>query len=292
MAGQKEQTFMSQAVVSNTLKQWQETAVYWSKHHHTIRTMFAPLTRALIEQAQIAQGQRVVDIAGGAGEPSLTIAQTVGAQGMVTCTDPIAEMLAAAEHEAQSLGLKNVQFRQCTADSLPFADGSFDASVCRLGVMFFPDPRAGLREMLRVTRLGGHVALAVWDKSEVNPYSYLVTQVVSRHVPASPVAPNAPDAFRFCEPGKLLRVVEDAGAVDAAEHVVKFEIAAPISVDEFWAMRAEVSETLREKLKALSDEENRQIADEVKDAARSFFPDGHMRLPAQMIIVSGKKPAQ
>jgi ubiquinone/menaquinone biosynthesis C-methylase UbiE len=282
---------MSQAVVNDTLKQWQETAVYWSKHHHTIRTMFAPLTRALIEQARIAQGQRVLDVAGGAGEPSLTIADIVGPRGSVMCTDPIAEMLAAAEHEAESLGLENVQFRQCTADSLPFADASFDASVCRLGVMFFPDPLAGIREMLRVTKPGGYVALAVWDKSEVNPYSYLVTQVISRHVPPTPVAPNAPDAFRFCDPGKLRRIVEDAGAVDAAERVVKFDIVAPISVDEFWAMRAEISETLRDKLKTVSDERKCQIADEVKDAARSFFPKGHMKFPAQMIIVSGKKPA-
>jgi hypothetical protein len=131
----------------------------------------------------------------------------------------------------------------------------------------------------------------VWDKSELNPYSYLVTGVISRHVQPSPVDPNAPDAFRFAEPGKLLRILEQAGAVDVDESVVKFDIAAPISIDEFWTMRSEISESLREKLKALSDEEKRQIADEVRQAVRPFFPDGHMKFPAQMIIVSGSKPS-
>ena len=113
---------MSQVLVNDTLQEWQETAAYWTKHHDTIRTMFAPLTRALIKQAHIVPGKSVLDVAGGAGEPSLTIAHAVGPLGFVMCTDPIAEMLAAAEQEAVSRGVENVQFLQCTADSLPFAD--------------------------------------------------------------------------------------------------------------------------------------------------------------------------
>ena len=96
---------MSQVLVSDTLQKWQETASYWTKHHDTIRVMFAPLTRALINQAHIVQGQSVLDVAGGAGEPSLTIAQAVGPLGFVMCTDPITEMLAAAEQEGTQLWL-------------------------------------------------------------------------------------------------------------------------------------------------------------------------------------------
>lgn len=282
---------MSQVPVSDTLQPWRETAHFWTKHHHTIRTMFVELTRALIEQAGIVEGQAVLDVAGGAGEPSLTIAEAVGPRGSVMCTDPVAEMVATAEREALSRGLKNVQFRQCTADSLPFANDSFDVAVSRLGVMFFPDPLAGLQEMLRVTKPGGRIALVVWDKTELNPYSYTLTEVVSRHVKPSPVDPNAPDAFRFAEPGKLAGILKDAGAIDVAENVVKFDIAAPISPEEFWTMRSEISDTLREKLRSLSDEEKRRVADEVRKAVREFFPGGHMKFPAQMIIVSGTKPS-
>ena len=282
---------MSQVLVNDTLREWQETAAYWTKHHDTIRTMFAPLTRALIKQAHIVQGQSVLDVAGGAGEPSLTIAQAVGPLGFVMCTDPIAEMLAAAEQEALTRGLENVQFRQCTADSLPFRNDLFDVAVSRLGVMFFPGPLEGLREMLRVIKPGGRIALAVWDKSELNPYSYPITQVVARHVQSPNPDPDAPDAFRFAEPGKLAAILKQTGAIDVGECVVKFDIAAPLSPEEFWAFRSEISEVLREKLRKLSNDEKARIADEVQEAVREFFPGGHMRFPAQMIIVSGVKPS-
>jgi ubiquinone/menaquinone biosynthesis C-methylase UbiE len=274
---------MSEVAGSETLQQWRETASYWTRHHDTIRTMFLPLTRALIEQARIAPGQSVLDVAGGSGEPSLTIAQAVGPTGFVMCTDAIAEMVAVAEREALARGLKNMQFRQCTADSLPFADESFDVAVSRLGVMFFPDPVAAVREMLRVIKPGGRVALAVWGKSELNPYSYVVTGVVSRYVPAVPVAPDAPDAFRFAEPGKLAGVLKDAGGIDVTQRVVKFDMAAPLSPEEFWDMRSEISESLREKLKTLSSEDRARLADEVQEAVREFFPDGQMRFPAQCL---------
>jgi len=275
----------------DTLQQWRETASYWTKHHDTIRTMFLPLTRALIGQARIAPGQSVIDVAGGSGEPSLTIAQAVGPLGFVMCTDAIAEMVAVAEREALDRGLKNVEFRQCTADSLPFANDLFDVAVSRLGVMFFPDPLAAVREMLRVIKPGGRIALAVWGKSDLNPYAYVVTGILSRYVPPTPLPPDAPDAFRFAEPGKLAGILEDAGAIDVAESVVKFDIAAPLSPEEFWTMRSEISETLREKLKTLSSENQRRLATEVQEAVREFFPDGQMRFPAQMIIVSGAKPS-
>lgn len=252
--------------------------------------MFAPLTRALVEQAGIGRGQSVLDVAGGAGEPSLTIAETVGPEGSVMCTDPIAEMLAAAETDARERGLTNVQFRQCAAGALPFGDDGFDVVVCRLGVMFFPDPLAGLKEMLRVTKPAGRVALVVWHKSEVNPFCHLITDVVSRHVaPAPPAEPDAPNAFRFAEEGKLARLLENAGATNLVEHVVKFDLAAPISEEEFWTMRSETSDTLRTKLRSFSSEQRRQIGDEVKEAARQFFPAGHMNFPTQMIIVTGTK---
>src|SRR2546423_839362 len=134
--------------------EWRESAPYWKRHAPTIRAMFAPLTRALIEEAGIREGQSVLDVAGGPGEPALTIAETVGPSGSVACTDAVAEMVRAAEGEARRRGLTNVKFRQCTADSLPFDSDSFDAAVCRFGAMFFPDPLVALREMLRVTRPG------------------------------------------------------------------------------------------------------------------------------------------
>jgi ubiquinone/menaquinone biosynthesis C-methylase UbiE len=271
------------------LREWRDSAFYWQKHIDTIRVMFAPLTRALIDEAGIVEGDSVLDVAGGSGEPSLTIAETVGPTGSVTCTDAVAEMVAAAQSEAQRRGLTNVAFQQCAADSLPFDSKSFDAVVSRLGVMFFPDLPAALREMLRVTKRDGAISLAVWGKSELNPFSYAITDVVARYFEATPSDPNVPGAFRFAEPGALAQLLTEAGAIDVKERMLKFHIAAPISPKQFWEMRSETSGTLRQKLATLSPQQADLIAQEAQEKVREFFPNDHMRFPAQMIIVTGEK---
>ena len=98
------------------LREWRENAFYWQKHRDPIRTMFAPITQALIDDAGIVQGQSVLDVAGGSGEPSLTIAERVGPKGSVLCSDVVAEMVSGAQSEAQRVGLTNIEFRQCAAD--------------------------------------------------------------------------------------------------------------------------------------------------------------------------------
>src|SRR5262245_43182639 len=91
---------MSANQSADVLREWRDSAAYWREHYSTIRAMFAPLTKALIEEAEIIEGDIVLDVAGGSGEPSLTIAELVRPRGLVTYTDAIAEMVAAAEDEA------------------------------------------------------------------------------------------------------------------------------------------------------------------------------------------------
>ena len=271
------------------LRQWEETAKYWTRHSDTIREMFVPLTEALIQAAGIREGQTVLDIAGGAGEPSLTIAERVGPTGLVTCTDAVAEMVEAARQGATTRGITNVQFRQCTADSLPFADESFDAVVSRLGAMFFPDPVAACKEMLRVMKPGGAIAFIVWHQNELNPFCHLISDVVSRHVPAPPEDPDAPGAFRFAQPGKLANILLESGVTDVSEEDLRFNIQASISSEQFWTLRSETSETLRTKLATLSETEKAQVTHEIQEEVRRFFPNNQMNFPARMILVSGRK---
>lgn len=274
---------------NDTLRKWSETAKYWTNYSDRITEMFAPVTEALIRDARISEGQSVLDVAGGAGEPSLTIAGRVGPTGSVTCTDAIAEMVEAARAEAASRGITNVEFQQCTAESLPFADESFDVVVSRLGAMFFPDPLAACKEMLRVSKPGGTIAFVVWHKSEVNPFCHLVSDVLSRHVPTPPPDPDAPDAFRFAELGKLASILTKAGATQVNDKVLRFQMQAPVSAEEFWAIRSQISETLRSKLATLPEAEQTEVAREVQESVRPFFPNNQMNFPTQLILVTGRK---
>lgn len=278
--------------MSEVLREWNDNAAAWSKYSDTLRTMFVPLTEAMIADAGIAAGQSVLDVAGGPGEPSLTIATVVGPTGSVTHTDAVPAMVATAEQEAVRRGLTNMRFQQCLADSLPFADDSFDVVLSRLGVMFFPDVVAGLREMLRVTKPRGAICLVVWGPSEANPFTSSVTKVMQHYVPLPPAEPDAPGAFRFSGPGRLAGLLTEAGATDVRERELNFRIAAPITAPQYWQLRAETSGTLREKLATLSEDKVQRAGLEVQEVVREFFPNDQMSFPAQMIVVSGRKEAQ
>lgn len=280
---------MSPKKPDDVVRAWRESAPYWEKHGDTVRLMFEPMTRALIEDADVTDGMKVLDIAGGAGEPSLTLAQIVGSMGSVTCTDIVAEMVSAAEHQAARLGLTNMKFCQCAANALPFDDETFDAAVCRLGAMFFPDPLAALREMLRVTKPRGRVALAVWHNNESNPFFSVVTDILSHYIESPPEDTPAPGAFRFAEPGALRQILEKAGAIRVRERVFEFRIAAPLSPEEFWTLRSEMSETVRGKLGRLGTDQRKRVQQEAIEAARPFFAQDQMSFPAKAIIISGAK---
>ncbi|HEV7474655.1 MAG TPA: methyltransferase domain-containing protein [Pyrinomonadaceae bacterium] len=272
------------------LAAWETSSQYWNKHQALIEKMFEPLSLAIIEAAHISHGQAVLDVGGGSGEPSLTIASVVGETGSVTYTDPAAGMVRAARDEAARRGLANIRFQQCPAEHLPFADGSFDAAVGRLSAMFFPDVLAGLRETLRTVKPSGYVSFLVWAGREANPFFSLVSDTLDRFVQAEPEDEDAPAAFRFAAPGKLAALLREAGAASVSEHTLTFMIEAPITVAQFWELRTEMSDTFRKKLARLVPDQVAAIKYTVQKAVAEYFKTGSMSFPGQVLIVTGQKP--
>jgi len=276
---------------NKVLDAWQISARYWDKYRALIAQIFVPLTSGLLEEARIGIGQKVLDIGGGSGEPSLTISGIVGPTGSVMYTDPVAGMVETAKAEAGRRGLTNIQFKQCSADDLPFADRTFDVAVGRLSAMFFVDPVAAVREALRVIFEDGFVSFAVWGPKDANPFFSSVADVVDRFVESPPQDPDAPDAFRFATPGKLAGIMETAGAKNVMERQLNFEIKAAISFEQFWRLRTEMSGTLREKMARLAPAQLPPVKQAVAEAAREYFVSGTMSFPAEALIVSGRKSA-
>jgi ubiquinone/menaquinone biosynthesis C-methylase UbiE len=274
---------------NETLDRWQDSARYWDKYRVLIAQMFAPLTSGLVEEARIGVGQKVLDIGGGSGEPSLTISGMVGPTGSVTYTDPVAGMVEAARAEADRRALTNIQFKQCSGDDLPFAEGTFDVAVGRLSAMFFADPVIGARDALRVIRNDGYVAFAVWGSEKANPFFSTINDAVDRFVQSPEEDPDAPDAFRFAAPGKLAGILEKAGAENVSERHLNFHIEAPISFELFWQLRTEMSESLREKMAGFTPAQLPVIKEAAADAAQRYFVTGKMSFPAEALIVTGRR---
>jgi SAM-dependent methyltransferase len=270
---------------------WRDSAPFWEKYRVTIRQMFAPVAQALVEDALIRRGYAVLDIATGPGEPALSIAALVGPEGKVFGIDPAPEMVDAARREAGRLGCRNAQFDVASADPLPFPADTFDAVVSRFGVMFFPSPVDAVREMLRVLKPGRKLALAVWHSADRNPFFHAVGRVVDRYVDSPPLAPDAPDTFRFASPGKLRDVLAGAGASAPSERVLRFTVQAAISVEDFWTLRCEMSEKLRGTVARLPGEQLAELKRQALKVLREYSTDGGMNFPAEVLIVSGTKSA-
>src|SRR5438477_2123311 len=274
---------------NKALDAWQTSARYWDKYRVLIAQMFAPLTSGLVEEARIGNGQKVLDIGGGSGEPSLTISSIVGPTGSVMYTDPVAGMVESAQAEAGRRGLTNIHFRQCSANDLPFDDRAFDVVVSRLSAMFFVDPVTGVREALRVIVEDGYVSFVVWGPKEANPFFSTMTNVIDPFVESPTEDPDAPDAFRFAAPGKLAGILKNAGAEIIIERQLDFQIEAAMSFEQFWRLRTEMSESLRGKMAGLMPEKIEAIKQAVADGAQEYFSSGKMNFPAEALIVSGRK---
>ena len=276
---------------SKTLEAWETSARYWDKYRALIAQMFAPLTFGLIEETRIGVGQKVLDIGGGSGEPSLTVSKIVGPTGSVMYTDPVAGMVKTAQAEADRRGLTNIHFKQCSGDDLPFPDGTFDVAVGRLSAMFFVDAVAAVREALRVIRNDGYVSFAIWGPKEANPFFSTVADVVDRFVESPKENADAPDAFRFAAPGKLAEILKNAGADNVIERQLNFQIEEKMAFEQFWQLRTEMSESLREKMTRITPAQLPTMKQAAAEAARKYFVSGKMSFPAQALIVTGRKRA-
>ena len=129
-----------------------------------VPALFGEWAPRVVAGASVASGHRVLDVACGTGVLAREAAARVGASGVVAGIDPGAGMLAVAKRLAPG-----IEWREGTAEALPFPDQSFDAVVSQFGLMFFTDRLQAIREMRRVLVSGGRLAVAVWDSVESMP---------------------------------------------------------------------------------------------------------------------------
>jgi SAM-dependent methyltransferase len=252
--------------------------------------MFHPVTEALIDEARIAPGDAVLDVATGSGEPALSIAEIVRPGGLVVGIDPFAAMIVAAERAATGRHFsENARFQVASADRVPFDADRFDAVVSRFGIMFFSSPVECVRELLRVLKPNRTIAFAVWGYLERNPFHHVMANVVDRYFPPPPLPADAPEPFRYAERGKLLSVLKAAGAAETSERLLEFNIEIPFAGEDFWTLRMDMAEKLRAKISSLSAEKAAEIEHEVFQNVAPYLAGNSISFPAEALIVSATK---
>jgi ubiquinone/menaquinone biosynthesis C-methylase UbiE len=194
---------------------WAGLSAGWDKWDSVIMEQLRPVGAAMIERLEIAEDQQHLDIAAGTGEPGLSIAR-LAPKGRVVLTDLAPEMLDVAARRAQAQGLANVETKVCSADDLPFDDGTFDGVSVRFGYMFFPDMGTATAEFARVLKPGGRLCSSVWVKPEENPWTTIAMQAIATEAMLAPPDPDGPNMFRCAAPGYVGSLYEAAGLIAVA----------------------------------------------------------------------------
>jgi SAM-dependent methyltransferase len=183
-------------------------------------TLLAP---GLADFAEIAAGQRVLDVGCGPGALTAELVRRLGPDA-VTAIDPSEPFVAAARQRHPG-----VDVQLAAAEELPFGDQEFDAALAQLVVHFMSDPVAGLRELARVTRADGVVAACVWDHAGgQGPLSVFWTA-------AHELDPSTEDESRLAgaREGQLALLFREAGLREVEEGVLSVDVEHP-SFEEWW----------------------------------------------------------
>ena len=206
-----------QAFKSAVRAQWDRSAAGWNRHTAAIRAWLRQPTDAMLDMAGIAPGAAVLDVAAGAGDQTLDIARRVGPSGHVLATDLSPVILTLALHNAQQAHLSNVQTQEADGEDLAVKPTSFDAVVCRLGLMFFPDPLQGLQGMHRALRPGGGICTMVFSRPEHNPCIVILMSTALQHAGLPPRDPFTPGGLlSLGKPGLADALFAAAGFQDIA----------------------------------------------------------------------------
>ena len=169
----------------------------------------------MLNAAGIGPGSRVLDIAAGAGDQTLDIAQRVGVNGYVLATDISARFVELMQANVRTANFNNVESRVADAQALGLAGADFDAVVCRLGLMFCRSPLAALREARAALKPGGRLSAVVFSQPQNNPCVAISMAVARKHagLPAPSASPPIEPGtlFSLGEPGLLASLLTAAG---------------------------------------------------------------------------------
>jgi ubiquinone/menaquinone biosynthesis C-methylase UbiE len=242
----------------------------------------APVADDLIAVAGVQPGERVLDVACGTGVVTRRAAERVGPAGTVCGLDVNPAMLAVARVETPPD--MSIDWHEASADSLPFADGSFDVVLCQMGLQFFPGQLAALREMHRVLGAGGRAYITVPGPK---PAMFAVmTDALARHI--GPNAASFADlVFSLHDVDEMRELMLSAGFTDVDVRARPKTLRLPAPADFLWQY---VFSTPVAEAAASAGEHTRETLErEVCDGWQEFVADGTMSLEVSMTVAAASK---
>jgi len=269
-------------------QQWQNAAKAWNDWGVFLRQWLGPATQHMLDMARVADGSRVLDVAAGAGDQTMLIAERVGAKGHVLATDISSNILEFARENAQRAGLKNVETRVLDGEDLRLPDDSFDAIVSRLGIMVFPHQQKAVTGFHHVLKKDGRLGLIVFSTPENNLFFSGPLSIVRRRARLPAPLPGQPGIFSLGSPGIIDNLLSKSGFRDVQ---VQRQLA-PLrmsSADECVRFMKESFGNMHQMMTRLSDKEEEDAWEEIRSEMEQFETGGRFTGPCELVLASGTK---
>jgi ubiquinone/menaquinone biosynthesis C-methylase UbiE len=243
-----------------------------------VPALFADWAPHVVEMGDVTAGQSVLDVACGTGIVARTAAARVGPQGRVVGVDLNPAMLTVADRVC-----RDVELRRADVADLPFDPGTFDAALCQMALMFFPDRQRAIGEMGRVVKPDGTVVVMVPSRLDAQPAYRLLVELAAHH--AGPEAVAMLSAYWVCgDLDELCQTVRSAG-LEVLSTRTRMGTARFDSIDEFVAVEVE-STPVRERL---TDGEYDTLRREAHDVLAGFTaPDGTAQIPIEGHLLAAR----
>ncbi len=273
---------------NTTRDQWQSAAEAWYRWSPTLNQWLGKATETMLDMAGISSGHRVLDVAAGAGEQSITTAKKVGVTGYVLATDISSNILDFAKQMAKEEGLNNIETQVMDGENLTVPDSTFDAVISRVGLIYFPDQQRALKEMLRVLKSGGKVAAIVYSTPEKNKFFSVPVSIIRNRAKLPPPLPGQPGPFSLGAVGVIEKAFLQAGFINVKSVLVNSPLELPLAKDCVQFERESFG-ALHQMLSGLSDSDSQTVWNEIEQELKQFETEKGFIGPCEMIVAVGEK---
>jgi len=266
---------------------WNKFSPGWKKWDDLTMDFLKPMGDEIIRMLKPKSDEVILDVAGGTGEPGLTIASMMN-KGKVFITDIAEGMLEIAQENAKQRGIKNIETHVCDVCELPFDDDTFDAISCRKGFMFFPDMLLAAKEMVRVLKPGGRISASVWDGPEKNFWVTAIMGTINKNLELPPPAADSPGMFRCSKNGLMSELFSHAGLKNISKNYVSGKLNSK-TTDVYWNFMTEVVAPIVAVLSSAEEAMKEKIKSEVYTVVSEKYPDGNVVIDSSAIVIYGEK---
>jgi SAM-dependent methyltransferase len=268
---------------------WNSVAGGWAAHIDYIEERGAGVAELMLDGLALSSGDRVLELACGTGAAGIAAARRVGPDGMVTMSDVGPDMVEVAANRTRQLGISNVATAVLDIEQIEMPDGTFDAVLCREGLMFAVDPGRGLSEIHRVLKPGGRMAVSVWAARDKNPWLGLMFDAVTAELGFEVPPPGVPGPFSLADKSALIGLVDGAGFQDVTLTDVDNPCVA-VDFEQWWDHVTTISGPLVAIINNLAPEVRESLRGRVRESVVEYQGADGIELPGVELLVVAQRP--